>query len=86
MTDRLAIDGGAPVRGTLLSYGRQTIDENDVKAVVAALRSDWLTTGPQVDRFERAVAAAVGARHAVAVSSGTAALHAARRQRCTSRA
>src|SRR5262245_32607753 len=77
MTERLAIDGGAPVRGTLLSYGRQAIDEDDVQAVVAALRSAWLTTGPQVDRFERAVAAAVGAPHAVAVSSGTAALHAA---------
>jgi len=77
MTDRLAIDGGAPVRRTLLSYGRQVIDEDDVQAVVAALRSAWLTTGPQVDRFERAVAAAVGAPHAVAVSSGTAALHAA---------
>src|SRR5262245_16917898 len=77
MTDRLAIDGGAPVRGTLLSYGRQTIDEDDVQAVVAALRSPWLTTGPEVDRFERAVAAVVGAPHAVAVNSGTAALHAA---------
>src|SRR5262245_28772841 len=77
MTDRLAIDGGAPVRGTLLSYGRQTIDEDDVQAVVAALRSPWLTTGPEVDRFERAVAAVEGAPHAVAVNSGTAALHAA---------
>ena len=77
MTNRLAIDGGAPVRRTLLSYGRQVIDEDDVQAVVAALRSAWLTTGPTVDRFERAVAAAVGAPHAVAVSSGTAALHAA---------
>src|SRR5215831_13939608 len=77
MTERLAIDGGTPVRGTLLSYGRQAIDEDDVQAVVAALRSDWLTTGPLVERFERAVAAAVGAPHAVAVSSGTAALHAA---------
>ena len=77
MTERLAIDGGAPVRETLLSYGRQAIGEDDVQAVVAALRSAWLTTGPQVDHFERAVAAAVGAPHAVAVSSGTAALHAA---------
>src|SRR5262249_3759853 len=77
MTERLAIDGGKPVRGTLLSYGRQAIDEDDVQAVIVALRSDWLTTGPLVDRFERAVAAAVGAPHAVAVSSGTAALHAA---------
>ncbi len=77
MSERLAIDGGTPVRGTLLSYGRQAIDEDDVQAVVTALRSDWLTTGPQVAKFERAVAVAVGAPHAVAVSSGTAALHAA---------
>src|SRR5262245_51539993 len=77
MHERLAIDGGVPVRRTLLSYGRQALDEDDVQAVVVALRSDWLTTGPLVDRFERAVAAAVGAPHAVAVSSGTAALHAA---------
>jgi dTDP-4-amino-4,6-dideoxygalactose transaminase len=77
MSERLAIHGGTPVRGTLLSYGRQAIDEDDVQDVVAALRSDWLTTGPQVARFERAVASAVGVPHAVAVSSGTAALHAA---------
>ncbi len=60
-----------------LPYGRQWIDEADIKAVVEALRSDWLTTGPQVDAFEAAVAAATGARYGVAVSSGTAALHCA---------
>jgi perosamine synthetase len=60
-----------------LPYGRQTIDEDDIEAVIKVLRSDWLTTGPAVDRFESAVAAFTGARHAVAVSSGTAALHAA---------
>jgi perosamine synthetase len=58
-----------------LPYGRQWIDEDDVEAVVAALRSDWLTTGPRVEDFEAAFAAKVGARFAVAVSSGTAALH-----------
>jgi perosamine synthetase len=62
---------------THLPYGRQTIDEDDIRAVVETLRSDWLTTGPAVDRFENAVAAFTGASHAVAVSSGTAALHAA---------
>lgn len=76
-SDRLALHGGAPVRSTLLPYGRQTVEEDDVRAVVAALRSDWLTTGPLVGAFEGAVAAFVGAAHAVAVSSGTAALHAA---------
>lgn len=60
-----------------LPYGRHLVDDDDVAAVVDALRSDWLTTGPRVGEFERAVAARAGAGHAVAVSSGTAALHAA---------
>ena len=72
---RLAIDGGPPVREALLPYGRQTVTDNDVAAVVEVLQSDWLTTGPKVAEFESALAAATGARHAVAVSSGTAALH-----------
>jgi len=61
----------------MIPYGRQTIDEDDIKAVVEVLRSDWLTTGPRVAEFERAVADYVGAKYAVAVSSGTAALHCA---------
>jgi len=61
----------------LLPYGRQWIDETDIAAVAEVLRSDWLTTGPAVPRFEEAVAAFAGARYGVAVSSGTAALHAA---------
>lgn len=74
---RLAVDGGTPVRDALLPYGRQTIDDDDVAAVVDVLRSDWLTTGPKVAEFEEAFAAQVGAAHAVAFSSGTAALHGA---------
>lgn len=74
---RLAIDGGAPVRARLLPYGRQSISDADVAAVVGALRSDWLTSGPAVASFESAFAAATGAAHATAVSNGTAALHAA---------
>lgn len=70
---------GTPIRSTLLPYGHQEIDEDDIAAVVAALRSDWLTTGPKVAEFEQAFAEAVGTREAVAVSSGTAALHAAMR-------
>lgn len=58
-------------------YGRQLIDEQDIEEVINVLRSDWLTTGPSVDAFEGAVAGFVAVRHAVAVSSGTAALHAA---------
>src|SRR5580700_3987836 len=73
----LAIDGGTPVRATLLPYGHQSIEEDDIQAVVDTLRSDWLTTGPKVGEFEEAFAARVGARYAVAYSSGTAALHGA---------
>jgi len=74
---RLALDGGEPVRRTLLPYAHQQIDDADVEAVAAALRSDWLTTGPRVPAFEEALCAVTGARHAVAYSSGTAALHGA---------
>ncbi|HTW92753.1 MAG TPA: UDP-4-amino-4,6-dideoxy-N-acetyl-beta-L-altrosamine transaminase [bacterium] len=73
----LAIDGGAPVRPKLLAYGHQSIDEEDIRAVVEVLRGDWLTTGPRVAEFERGFAKSVGTNEAVAVSSGTAALHAA---------
>jgi dTDP-4-amino-4,6-dideoxygalactose transaminase len=73
----LAIDGGRPVRSTLLPYARQTIDDTDVAAVAEALRSDWLTTGPRVPLFEAGLSEVTGARHAVAFSSGTAALHGA---------
>ena len=61
----------------MIPYGKQFIDEDDIKAVVEVLRSDWLTTGPKVSEFEEAFAQYVSAKHAVAVSSGTAALHAA---------
>lgn len=60
---------------SLLPYGRQTIDDDDVAAVAEALRADFLTTGPQVAAFEAEFAQAVGAPHAVACSNGTAALH-----------
>jgi UDP-4-amino-4,6-dideoxy-N-acetyl-beta-L-altrosamine transaminase len=73
----LAIHGGPPVRGSLLPYGHQDIDDDDIEAVVRILRSDWITTGPTVREFEDAFAASVGARHAVSFSSGTAALHGA---------
>ena len=60
-----------------LPYGRHWIDEDDIREVVRTLRSDWLTTGPAVEEFERAFASYTGTRHAVAVANGTAALHAA---------
>lgn len=61
----------------MIPYGRQSIDEDDIRAVVEVLRSDWLTTGPKVAEFEAEFARQVGSTEAVAVSNGTAALHAA---------
>lgn len=77
MGERLAIDGGAPVRDAILPYGRHTISERDISAVVDVLRSDRLTTGPMVEVFEAAFAGKVQCGSAVALSNGTAALHAA---------
>ena len=65
------------MRERLLPYGRQSLDDADVQAVVEVLKSDWLTTGPKVGEFEERFAAWVGAHHAVSFSSGTAALHGA---------
>lgn len=77
MKTKLAIDGGFPVREKMLPYGRQSIDEDDIAAVVNVLGSDWLTTGPTIAAFEAAFSKFVGAKETVAVSNGTAALHAA---------
>ena len=60
-----------------IPYGKQWIDDEDIKAVVEVLKSDYLTTGPKIEEFEEKFAAYVGAKYAVAVSNGTAALHAA---------
>lgn len=60
---------------SFLPYGRQAVSSSDEEAVLEALRSEWLTQGPAVGTFEESLAAVVGARHAIAVSSGTAALH-----------
>jgi perosamine synthetase len=75
--ETLALQGGTPVRETLLPYGRQSLDDEDVQSVVEVLKSDWLTTGPKVPEFEEAFAAWVRAEFAVSFSSGTAALHGA---------
>nr|WP_242517849.1 UDP-4-amino-4,6-dideoxy-N-acetyl-beta-L-altrosamine transaminase [Halobacillus sp. GSS1] len=69
--------GGNPVRKSLLPYGKQSIDDQDIQAVIDTLRSDFITTGPAISEFEKSVAAYVGAAYAVAFSNGTAALHAA---------
>lgn len=58
-----------------LPYGRQCIDDADIEAVTRVLKSDYLTSGPEIDAFEREFEAATGANHAVACSNGTAALH-----------
>lgn len=71
----IAINGGEPTRKNYLQYGRQYIDDEDIMSVIEALKSDFLTTGPLVEEFERKFADYVGAKYAVAVSNGTAALH-----------
>lgn len=73
--EQLAIMGGTPVRTTPISYGKQYIDEEDVAAVVEALKSPALTCGPRIAQLEEKLCEITGAKYAVAVSNGTAALH-----------
>lgn len=75
--DEIALYGGEPTRNSYLPYSKQWIDEDDLNAVIEILQSDFITTGPAIAHFEQAVARFVGAKYAVAFSSGTAALHAA---------
>lgn len=75
--EKLAIYGGNPVRSTSISYGRQWIDEDDIEAVCQVLRGDYLTCGPYVKKMEKCLEEYTGAKYAVAVSNGTAALHCA---------
>jgi dTDP-4-amino-4,6-dideoxygalactose transaminase len=77
MTDEAlpAIEGGDPVLDDPIGYGGQSITEEDKRAVYDALEGDYITRGPTVDEFEQAVAEYVGVEHAIAVTSGTAALH-----------
>lgn len=73
----LAINGGKPIRDTFLPYGQQYIDNEDIESVIEVLKSEYLTTGPKVKEFEQKITDYVGAKYGVAVSNGTAALHAA---------
>lgn len=73
----LRLHGGIPVREQFLPYAHHQLDEADLVAVVETLRGEWLTQGPTIGRFEAVIAGVAGATHAVAFSSGTAALHAA---------
>lgn len=73
--EELAIYGGRPVRETPVYYGRQCIEEDDVEAVTAALVSDLITCGPRTTQLEEMLCSITGAKYAVVVSNGTAALH-----------
>ncbi len=75
MMEKPAIAGGTPVRSTPLYYGHQYIDEADIEAVAEVLRSDYLTCGPKITQLEQKLCELTGAKYAVAVSNGTAALH-----------
>jgi len=77
MPSKLAINGGKPTRKTFLPYGRQWIDDSDVKAVTSVLKTDWITQGPKVVEFEKIISKYCKAKYAAAFSSGTAALHTA---------
>ena len=73
--EKLAIFGGSPVRETPISYGRQYIDDDDIAAVTETLRGDSLTGGPKIAELEQKLCEITGAKYAVAVANGTAALH-----------
>ncbi|SEG15392.1 UDP-4-amino-4,6-dideoxy-N-acetyl-beta-L-altrosamine transaminase [Butyrivibrio sp. Su6] len=75
--EKLAIDGGTPVRKEKIYYGRQWVDEKDVEAVSKVLTGDYLTCGPTVTALEQKICEVTGAKYAVSVCNGTAALHCA---------
>lgn len=75
--ETLAINGGKPASNKPIYYGRQYIDEDDCNAVREVLLSNYLTTGPKVDELEKLLCDLTGAKYAVAIANGTAALHAA---------
>lgn len=75
--EQLAIFGGPPVFEKKIGYGRQYIDDDDIRAVADVLRSDFLTCGPKIGEAERKLCEITGAKHAVLIANGTAALHAA---------
>ncbi|GGH33111.1 UDP-4-amino-4,6-dideoxy-N-acetyl-beta-L-altrosamine transaminase [Paenibacillus segetis] len=77
MKDSSDPSSSKPIRSTLLPYGQQWLDEQDIEAVVKVLRGDFITQGPAIEAFETKVADYVGVKYAVAFTNGTAALHAA---------
>src|SRR5581483_8141769 len=75
ITEKLAIEGGAPVRARMLPFNAPNVGDDEIAEVVDTLQSGWLTTGPKTKQFEREFADYVGARYAVALNSCTAGLH-----------
>ena len=75
--EELALYGGKPVRNSVIRYGHQWIDDDDINAVNNVLKSDYLTTGPKVDSLQKKLCQYTGAKYAVVLSNGTAALHCA---------
>jgi UDP-4-amino-4,6-dideoxy-N-acetyl-beta-L-altrosamine transaminase len=73
--DKPAIEGGTPIRDEFLPYGTQWLDDNEINEVVDSLKSNWITTGPKMRKFEEKFKNFKGSKYAVAVNSGTAALH-----------
>lgn len=77
IVEKLAVFGGSPVFKKKIGYGHQYIDDNDIQAVVDVLKSDYLTCGPKIEETEKKLCEITGAKHAVLIANGTAALHAA---------
>lgn len=75
--EKLALYGGIPASSRFLGYGHQDINEDDIAAVVATLKSDYLTCGPATEAFEESIKQTTGVQYVTAVSNGTAALHVA---------
>ena len=75
--EQLAVFGGEPVFEKKIGYGHQYIDDADIQAVVDVLRSDYLTCGPKIEEAEAKLCKITGAKYAVLIANGTAALHAA---------
>lgn len=73
--EKLAIFGGTPVRESRIFYGRQCIEQDDIDAVAETLRGDLITCGPKVEALEKKLCEVTGAKYAVVVANGTAALH-----------
>ncbi len=75
MVEKPAIEGGTPIRKDFLPYGTQWLNSEEINEVIDALKSDWITTGPKMSLFEENFKKFIGSKYAVAVNSGTAALH-----------